>query len=158
MGHSDKKPFAPWGDRDAPAECSKDEHPDTAAECECDARFKWGYDGHYRDGETAAMAEVDPQIDGLAYIQLPDDPYVYVDGDDVQDPETDEVHPALLAILEHPGLTYADVSQSGTGVHAIYRGDLPDGVKQASWQLDDEPWARTSTSPPSKCTPVSESA
>ncbi|WP_134668976.1 hypothetical protein [Halorussus marinus] len=38
------------------------------------------------------------------------------------------------------GLTYADVSQSGAGAHAIYPGELPDGVKQAAWQLDDEPW------------------
>jgi len=140
MGHQQKKPFAPWGDRNAPAPCSKNHHPETAADCECDARYKWGYDGHYLDGKTAQMAEVDPRLDGLAYIQLPDDPYVYVDGDDVRDPETGDVHPALIAILEHLGLTYADVSQSGKGVHAIYKGDLPDGVKQASWRLDEDPW------------------
>ncbi len=139
MGHQDKKPFAVWGDEDAPAECSEDGH-DTAATCDCDARYKWGYDGHYRDGKQAAMAEVDPRLDGLAYIQLPEDPYVYVDGDDVRDPETGDVHPAFIAVLEHLGLTYADISQSGAGVHAIYRGELPEGVKQASWQLDSTPW------------------
>jgi hypothetical protein len=140
MGHQQKKPFAPWGDRDAPVPCSKDHHPETAADCECDARYKWGYNGHYRDGKTAQMAEVDPRLDGLAYIQLPDDPYVYVDGDDVRDPETGDVHPAFVAMLEHLGLTYADISQSGNGVHAIYKGDLPDEVKQASWRLDEDSW------------------
>jgi len=141
MGHIDKKPFAPWGDRDAPAPCTRDSHDaETAAECDCDARRKWGYTENYVDGETIGMAEIDPRLDGRAFLQQPDDPYAYVDGDDVRDPETGEVHPAFVAILEHLGLTYADVSQSGAGVHAIYRGDLPEGVKQAAWQLDDEPW------------------
>lgn len=139
MGHQNKKPFAPWGDSDAPAECSKDGHT-TASTCDCDARYKWGYDGHYLDGEDIAMAEVDPRLDGRAFLQQPDDPFAYVDGDDVRDPETGELHPAFVAMLEHLGLTYADISQSGAGAHAIYRGELPDGVKQASWQLDDDPW------------------
>ncbi|WP_210424875.1 hypothetical protein [Halorussus halobius] len=129
MGHVDKKPFAPWGDRD---------HPE--ADPGEDARWKWGLDENYVDGETVAMAEVDDRLDGRAFLQQEDDPYVYVDGDDVRDRDTGEVHPAFKAILEHLGLTYADVSQSGAGVHAQYRGELPEGVKQAAWQLDDEPW------------------
>ncbi|WP_052367761.1 transcriptional regulator [Haloferax sp. ATB1] len=141
MGHVEKKPFAPWADRDAPAPCSRDNHDaETTAECDCDARWKWGFTENYVDGETIAMAEVDERLDGRAFLQQPDDPYVYVDGDDVRDEETGEIHPAFAAILEHLGLTYADISQSGAGAHAIYRGDLPDGVKQAAWQLDDEPW------------------
>jgi len=97
MGHVGKKPFAPWGDRDAPGECDKDGH-DTAAFCDCDARWKWGYDGHYADGETVAMAEIDPQLDGRAFIQRETDPYVYIDGDDAQDPKTGDVHPAFIAM------------------------------------------------------------
>ncbi|MXV62057.1 hypothetical protein GS429_08285 [Natronorubrum sp. JWXQ-INN-674] len=140
MGHVEKKPFAPWGDQDAPAECSKDGH-DTAATCECDARWKWGYRGHYVDGETVAMAEIDPRLDGRSFLQREDDPYVYVDGDDVRDPETGDVHPAFIAILEHLGATYCDISTSGKGVHAIYRGDFEDlDLKQASWRLDEDPW------------------
>ncbi|WP_324757054.1 hypothetical protein [Haloarcula montana] len=139
MGHQEKKPFAPWADRDAPAECSEDGH-DTAATCDCDARYKWGYEGNYLDGEGIAMAEVDPRLDGRAFLQQPEDPFAYVDGDDVRNPETGDVHPAFVAILEHLGLTYADVSQSGSGAHAIYRGELPEGVKEASWQLDEDPW------------------
>lgn len=86
------------------------------------------------------MAEDDPRLDGRAFLQQPEDPFAYVDGDDVRDPETGDVHPAFEAVLEHLGLTYADISTSGAGAHAIYRGELPDGVKQATWQLDDEPW------------------
>ena len=142
MGHVGKKPFAPWGDRDAPAECDKDGH-DTAVSCDCDARWKWGYDGHYADGETVAMAEIDPRLDGRAFIQRETDPYVYIDGDDVRDPQTGDVHPAFIAILEHLGATYTDISQSGVGVHAVYRGDFPEDlgdVKQAAWRLDENPW------------------
>jgi hypothetical protein len=129
MGHVAKKPFAPWADRDHP-EADPDE----------DARWKWGLEENFVDGPTVAIAEDDPRLDGRAFLQQPDDPFVYIDGDDVRDPESGDVHPAFVALLEHLGLTYADISQSGTGVHAIYRGDLPDGVKQASWQLDGDPW------------------
>lgn len=147
MGHREKKPFAPWGDKDAPDECDKKGH-DTAATCDCDARFKWGYRGHYVDGENVAMAEIDPRLDGRAFIQREDDPFVYVDGDDVRCPETGDVHPAFVAILELLGPTYADVSQSGTGVHAIYRGDLEDlDLKQASWRLDEDPWGENEDLP-----------
>jgi len=67
MGHVGKKPFAPWGDRDAPAQCNKDGH-DTAAPCDCDARWKWGYDGHYADWETVAMTKYNPRLDGRTFI------------------------------------------------------------------------------------------
>jgi len=136
MGHVGKKPFAPWGDRDHP-EADPDE----------DARWKWGLSENYVDGETVAMAEIDGRLDGRAFLQQPDDPYAYVDGDDVRDPETGEVHPAFLEILDRLGVTYADVSQSGAGAHAMYRGELPDGVKQAAWELDEEPWGENDDLP-----------
>jgi len=136
MGHREKKPFAPWRDRDHPA-----------ADGDEDARWKWGITDNYVDGPTVAMAEDDPRIDGRAYLQMEDDPYVYVDGDDVRCPETGDVHRAFLAIVEHLGLTYADISQSGSGVHAIYRGDLPDGVTQAKWRLDESPWGANDDRP-----------
>jgi hypothetical protein len=129
MGHVEKKPFAPWADRD---------HPE--ADDDDDARWKWGLRENYVDGETVAIAEDDPRLDGRVFLQREDDPFAYVDGDDVRDPETGEVHPAFVAVLNHLGLTYADVSQSGAGVHAVYRGELPEGVKQAAWRLDDEPF------------------
>ncbi|MEE6210831.1 hypothetical protein U3A55_11800 [Salarchaeum sp. III] len=139
MGHADKKPFAPWADRNAPAPCSKDGHTN-ASECDCDARWKWSYTENYVDGETIAIAEDDHRLDGRAFLQQDDDPYVHVDGDDVRDPETGAVHPAFTAILTHLGATYTDISTSGAGVHANYQGDLPEGVKQATWELDTEPW------------------
>ena len=141
MGHVDKKPFAPWGDRDYRAPCTKDEHEaGTTDECDCDARWKWGITDHYVDGETIAMVEDDPRLDGRAFLQRPDDEYAYIDGDDVRDPETGEVHPAFLSVIERLGVSYADVSASDAGVHVPYKGELSEGVKQAAWQLDDEHW------------------
>lgn len=72
------------------------------------------------------MAEVDPRLDGRAFLQQPENPYTYVDGDDIRDPETGEVHPEFRAILDELGFTYGDISTSGTGVHVLYKDELPD--------------------------------
>lgn len=105
MGHRDKRPFAPWSTRNPPVECGNDDCPADRADdaCECDGRRKWGYRSHYVDGETIEMAEIDPQIDGRAFIQLEEDLYAYVDGDDMRCPETGEIHPVFIAFLEHLG-------------------------------------------------------
>jgi hypothetical protein len=128
-GDSGKLPFAPWTDRD---------HPDAGPDE--DTRWKWGLEENYVDGATVAIAEDDPRLDGRVFLQQESDPFAFVDGDDVRDPETGAVHPGVIAILERLGVTYADVSTSGTGVHANYRGELPASVKQASFAIDDEPW------------------
>jgi hypothetical protein len=134
-----KLPFSPWADRD---------HPD--ADAGDDARFKWGLESNYADGDTVALAEDDPRLDGRVLIQRESDPYAFVDGDDVRDPDTGEVHPGFIALLEHLGRTYADVSTSGAGVHAYYRADdgLPvEGRTQAVFDIDTEPWG-SNDSPP----------
>ncbi|MFY4815825.1 hypothetical protein ACOJIV_24520 [Haloarcula sp. AONF1] len=133
-----KMAYAPWSSTDEPAPCS--EHNTTADKCDCDARWKWGHAPNRRPFEKAKLALDDPRFDGLAFIQTEDDPFVFVDGDDVRDPETGAVHPAFRAVLEHLGPTYADVSTSGTGVHAYYRGALPGDETAPSWPLDDEPF------------------
>ena len=141
MGRLDdeKRPFSPWGDRD---------HPD--ADAEKDARYKWGLEENYADGETVALAEDDPRLGGRVFIQRESDPYAFIDGDDVRDPDTGEVHPGFVEILEQLGVTYADVSTSGAGAHAYYRAPdgLPiDGKGQAVFEIDTEPWG-SNDSPP----------
>ena len=128
-GDGGKQPFSPWADRDHP-EADPDE----------DARWKWGLAENHVDSETIAIAEDDHRLDGRTFIQKADSPNAYIDGDNVLDPETGEPHPAFLAVIDRLGLSYADVSQSGGGAHVQYLGELPEGVKQAAWQLDDEPW------------------
>jgi len=171
MGRKEKLPFAPWGDRNADLECTRstcaehdpdetadavlDECPDcqahrdgtTTAECDHDARYKWGHSGHYVDGDRVDMAEDDPRLDGRVFLQREDDAFVFVDGDDVRCPETGDVHPEFVRVLEAFGATYADVSTSGSGAHANYRGELPDGVKQATFAIDTEPWGQNDDLP-----------
>lgn len=72
----------------------------TTGECDHEARFKWGHSGHYVDDETVALAEDDPRLDGRVFIQQEDDPYGFVDGDDLRCPETGEVHPEFIRIPE----------------------------------------------------------
>lgn len=134
----EKYPYAPWTDPDAPAECSR--CGTTCDECEHHAGYKWGYEPNYRDLEAAKRGALDADVGGLVFIQLETDPFVFVDGDDVRCPDTGKVHPEFLDLLDRLGLTFADVSTSGAGVHAYYRGGLPADETVADWQLDSEPW------------------
>ena len=139
MCRREKMPWAPWSDENDPAPCSK--HGVPSDECECDARWKWGWTEHYRDGETARDAAMwASRVDGICFLQQVDDPFIFIDGDDVRDPDTGAVHPGFKAILVQLGETYTDISTSGTGVHAMYRGDTPDGVTEPVLTVDDEPW------------------
>jgi len=150
MGRFGKLPFAPWGDQNAPAECNRSDCPADYAdepECECDARFKWSHEPLYVDGETVAMAEEDERLDGRVFIQTDDDPYGFIDGDNVRCPETGRVHPEFVEILNQLGVSYADISTSGSGVHVNYRGDLPAGVPEVDWVIDDEPWGENDDKP-----------
>jgi len=136
-GETGKQPFAPWGDRD---------HPD--ADPDRDARWKWGIvENHAPKARADEWVHKDPRAEGWAFIQRDDDPLAFVDGDDVRDPETGAVHPAFVRILARLGFTYADVSTSGGGVHAYYRGELPDGVNQAVFPIDTDPWGANDDPP-----------
>ena len=112
---------------------------------------KWGEEENRADFATAReWNDTDPRSDGLVFIQLETDPFAFVDGDDVRDPDTGAVHPAFRAILQHLGATYTDVSTSGTGAHAYYRaeGGLPiDGKGQATFEIDTEPWGSNDNPP-----------
>jgi putative DNA primase/helicase len=58
----------------------------------------------------------------------PGEEFVLIDYDDARDPKTGKLHPTVRDHLTIAG-SYADVSPSGTGVHILCRGELPDGVK-----------------------------
>lgn len=132
-----KQPFAYWADKD---------HPE--ADPDKDARFKWGLRSNYVGGDEISLLEDEPDLGGRVFIQREDDPFAFVDGDDVRDPETGDVHPEFIEILGLLGETYGDVSTSGAGVHAYYVGDLPGEQGQATFQIDDEPF-RGNEDPPS---------
>lgn len=142
-----KLAFAPWTDSDAEIPCN--EHDDApCTECGCDARWKWGHPANWRDFFTAQWAvREDPEYDQVVFIQQPDDKCLHVDFDDVVCPETGDIHPAAVALLAQFGLTYSDVSTSGSGIHAYYEGSLPEGIKQIKSRLDDEPWGENDDPP-----------
>lgn len=138
-----KRPFEPAGDRNPPHECTNADCPAERAdepECECDGRFKWGYSGHYVTGREIGLAVGTTEITHRSYIFSEDDPYLFVDLDDVRCPVTGEVHPVAIAFLVHLGPTWIEVSSSGTGLHAVYAGDLPGNMVEAKPVVDDEPW------------------
>ena len=68
----------------------------------------------------------------LAYVirdrdEYPDEDLVIVDYDDARDLETSAVHPVIREHLQ-AAESYADISPSGTGVHILCQGQLPDDV------------------------------
>jgi len=68
----------------------------------------------------------------LAYVirnrdEYADEDLVVVDYDDARDPRTGAIHPLVHEHLQTAG-SYADVSPSGTGVHILCRGRLPEDV------------------------------
>ena len=132
----EKLPFAPWGPHD---------HPE--ADDDADPRYKWGLSENYVTGDEVAAAEADPRLAGRVFLQQDDDPFVFVDGDDVRCPETGELHPAFVRILNQLGASYTDVSTSGAGVHTYYIGDLPGDQGQAVFEIDDEPFGVNDSRP-----------
>lgn len=140
-----KTPFAQWTRPDAPAPCTK--HDSDCSECGCDARYKWSYQSNYCSFEEAWIVRTLDEVGGFVFIQLESDPFIFIDGDDVRCPETGEIHPMFLEMLSELGLTYSDVSTSGSGLHAYYRGDLPADETTAEWFIDDEPWGKNDDKP-----------
>jgi hypothetical protein len=59
----------------------------------------------------------------LAFSFSSKDDFVFIDFDDVRDPDTGEIDPGVENIIRRAD-SYADVSTSGTGVHLIVRGRL----------------------------------
>jgi len=109
-----------------------------------DNAMSWSDPANWRDFESVAMVCDDPRLEGLGIVlQHEDDPYAdwadlfyMADYDDVRDPETGTVHPVVAEHVERAG-TYADVSTSGTGVHILGIGQLPEDVKTIQAALPD---------------------
>jgi len=80
-------------------------------------RFTWGtFQRAYHCAEHF-------DLKGVGYVFTEDDPFVGVDLDGCRDPETGDIEGWAIEIIEWFD-SYTEVSQSGTGVHIIGRGDL----------------------------------
>jgi primase-polymerase (primpol)-like protein len=70
------------------------------------------------------------QVDGLGFVFTDSDPFVGIDLDECRNPETGEIEPWALDIIERLN-SYTEASPSGTGVHILTRGKLPAGGRKA---------------------------
>ena len=62
-----------------------------------------------------------------------------IDWDDVRDPESGDIHPVVgraLAAVD----CYAEISQSGEGIHQFVFGEIPGGLSKFIRHIDDEPF------------------
>lgn len=62
-----------------------------------------------------------------------------IDWDDVRDPETGETHPVCVDALQDAS-GWAEISQSGKGIHQFVFGEIPDGSRKFIRHIDDEPF------------------
>lgn len=82
------------------------------------------------------ISQAHPHLAGIGYAFAESDPFTGLDYDDCRNPETGEVHPAVLAELVELSPCYAEVSPSRTGIKAIVRGKKPGsncGTKTTPW-------------------------
>lgn len=68
-------------------------------------------------------------IMGLGFVFTKDDPFTGVDLDKCRDPETGEIEPWALEIVEQLS-SYTEISPSGSGLHIIVFGVLPPGKRK----------------------------
>jgi len=79
----------------------------------------------WTDFETARQEDGQEDVDGVGFVFSEAGPFVGVDLDDCRDPDgqLDETARDIVERLD----SYTEVSPSGTGVHVIVEGELPDG-------------------------------
>jgi primase-polymerase (primpol)-like protein len=78
----------------------------------------------WRSFEEAVQALETGRYNGIGFVFSSGDPFAGVDLDDCRNPETGELEEWAAKIVEAFG-SYAEVSQSGTGVHIIVMGKAP---------------------------------
>ena len=113
-----------------------DEHPST------DFQTVRDWDGLKIGVDLPAVERVISDTVRIGIIIPPDQDgrtITLLDWDDVRDPDTEEIHPvAARALAECDG--YAEVSQSGKGIHQFVFGEIPGNLKKFIRHIDDEPF------------------
>lgn len=79
--------------------------------------------------DTALLAATQSSVDGIGFVFTDADPYVGVDLDDCRDPATGQLSDVAAEIVTRLQ-SYTEISPSGTGLHVIARGALPDGPRR----------------------------
>jgi primase-polymerase (primpol)-like protein len=79
-----------------------------------------------------------PDVSGIGFVFTDDDPYVGIDLDDCREPDASDLTDEAIEIVTRLQ-SYTEVSPSGTGLHVIVRGRLPDGKRRhGSVEMYDE--------------------
>ncbi|MFC4551775.1 MULTISPECIES: hypothetical protein [Halorussus] len=134
-----KQPRAPWQGHAYPVKWGAQLEADERPNVDFGTAQHWlePYEGTNIDWPEDASRDL-----RLGYL-LPHEPgendVSLIDLDDVRDPETGKVHPVALGIIEQAG-SYAEISQSGEGIHVFVVGTLPDGLGKVVEKIDDEPF------------------
>jgi hypothetical protein len=76
--------------------------------------------------DVAVEAAQGDDVEGLGFVFTDEDTIAGIDIDDMRNPETGSLSERAEAILETVD-SYTEVSPSGTGVHVLLRGFVPDG-------------------------------
>ncbi len=82
----------------------------------------------WRTFEQAVTALETGRYNGIGFVFCSGDHYTGIDLDDCRDPETGELEAWAEKVVEDFG-GYAEVSQSGTGVHIIVKGKTPNAKR-----------------------------
>lgn len=75
---------------------------------------------------------------GLGYVLTEDGPAVFIDFDNVRNQATGELHPVAQGMIDQAD-SWADISVSGTGVHILVNGALPDDIRIPKTDLPNHP-------------------
>ncbi|MFC6723498.1 hypothetical protein ACFQE1_03655 [Halobium palmae] len=140
-----KRPVAPWLTGHGypatwKAELSDDERPETDYETVA----KWVSLPPEAQAEYPTPDDAQSDWMDVGLILPRDRPEIaeritLIDWDDVRDPETGEIHPIVQEFLEKYG-GYAELSQSGEGIHVFVYGGLPGTAKKYIRHIDGEPF------------------
>jgi hypothetical protein len=124
-----------------PARGKKPWNPGAATE----NQWSWSNPENWTSAErTQEWLDMHPFVDGRAFILQGEgddnyngepDPYLFVDYDDVADGDGTEPAPEAIELMNRLGLTYTDYSTSGTGLHQIFRGEVPNDVRTIQFEL-----------------------
>jgi hypothetical protein len=86
--------------------------------------FSWSNPDNWISYDEAIRIKDKGTVDGIGFVPTEDDPYTFLDFDDVIDPDTGEVlKPWVLDLVEELG-SYTEISPSDTGLRAIVRAKI----------------------------------
>jgi hypothetical protein len=103
----------------------------------------WKEANHWNNREYLASFEQAKQAADVAddyelgFVFFEDDPLVFIDIDNGRDPETGHIDPDVMEVVNRAE-SYTDISQSGTGLHIILKGHLPEDVNTIQSDIGDD--------------------